>query len=121
LSDPDDPLESGVLITCRPPGKRARSIDLMSGGEKALTALALLLAGFKYRPSPIIFLDEVDAPLDDINVARFTRYLKKLAADTQVMMVTHNAVTMEVADVLYGVTMAEAGVSRLITAKLAVA
>ncbi|MBN1298045.1 AAA family ATPase, partial [bacterium] len=119
LIHPDDPLESGVDIVCKPPGKRARTIDLLSGGEKALAALALLLAGFRYRPSPLLFLDEVDAPLDDANVERFTEFLKELAEVTQVVMVTHNATTMEAADVLYGITMEEPGISRLVSARLA--
>lgn len=118
LLDPDDPLESGVDIVCKPPGKRARTIDLLSGGEKALAALSLLLAGFRYRPSPLLFLDEVDAPLDDANVVRFTEFLKELAKVTQVVMITHNATTMEAADVLYGITMEEPGISRLVSARL---
>ncbi len=118
LIDPDDPLETGVDIMCRPPGKRARTIDLLSGGEKALAALALLLAGFRFKPSPLLFLDEVDAPLDDHNVVRFTRFLKSLAEVTQVVMITHNSVTMEAADILYGVTMENPGISRLVSARL---
>ncbi|MBN1880411.1 chromosome segregation protein SMC [bacterium] len=118
LIDPNDPLETGVDIICRPPGKRARTIDLLSGGEKALAALALLLAGFRYKPSPLLFLDEVDAPLDDHNVVRFTRFLKTLAEVTQVVMITHNSVTMEVADILYGVTMENPGISKLVSARL---
>jgi len=117
LKDPDDPLESGVEIICQPPGKRARNIDLLSGGEKALSALALLISSFQYRPSPILFLDEVDASLDEANVMRFTRFLKNLSSHTQIMMITHNAITMEAADILYGITMSEPGVSRLVSAK----
>ncbi len=120
LSDPNDPLESGVDIICKPPGKRARTIDLLSGGEKALAALALLLAGFKYRPSPLLFLDEVDAPLDENNVARFTTFLRTLSQMTQVVMITHNPLTMEIADLLYGVTMEEPGISKLVSARLGV-
>lgn len=118
LIDPDDPLETGVDIICRPPGKRARTIDLLSGGEKALAALALLLAGFRYKPSPLLFLDEVDAPLDDHNVIRFTRFLKTMAEITQIVMITHNSVTMEIADILYGVTMESPGISKLVSARL---
>ncbi len=118
MTDPDDPLESGVDIVCKPPGKRARSIDLLSGGEKALAALALLLAGFKFRPSPLLFLDEVDAPLDEHNIARFTNFLRSLAKTTQIVLITHNPMTMEVADTLYGVTMEEPGVSKLVGARL---
>jgi chromosome segregation protein len=120
LTDPDDPIESGVDIVCKPPGKRARTIDLLSGGEKALAALALLLAGFKYRPSPLLFLDEVDAPLDENNVTRFTTFLKKLSEITQVVMITHNPLTMEAADILYGVTMEEPGISKLVSARLGI-
>lgn len=118
LIDPEDPLESGVDIVCKPPGKRARTIDLLSGGEKALAALALLLAGFKYKPSPLLFLDEVDAPLDEHNVSRFTTFLTSLSDITQVVMITHNAQTMEAADILYGVTMEEPGISKLVSARL---
>ncbi|MCD4655039.1 AAA family ATPase, partial [bacterium] len=118
LLDPDDPLESGVDIVCKPPGKRARTIDLLSGGEKALAALSLLLAGFRYKPSPLLFLDEVDAPLDEANIVRFTEFLKDLAKVTQVVMITHNAITMEAADILYGITMEEPGISRLVSARL---
>lgn len=118
MTDPNDPLESGVDIVCKPPGKRARSIDLLSGGEKALSALALLLAGFKYRPSPLLFLDEVDAPLDEHNIARFTNFLRSLAETTQIVLITHNPMTMEIADTLYGVTMEEPGVSKLVGARL---
>ncbi len=117
LLDPEDPLESGIDIVCRPPGKKSRTIDLLSGGEKALSALALLFAGFQFSPSPILFLDEVDAPLDDVNVVRFTQYLKDVSQYTQVMMITHHSITMEAADILYGVTMEEPGISRLVTAR----
>ncbi len=118
LTNPNDLLDSGVDIVCKPPGKRARTIDLLSGGEKALSALALLLSGFKYRPSPLLFLDEVDAPLDEHNVTRFTQFLKSLAETTQIVMITHNALTMEAAETLYGVTMEEPGISKLVGAKL---
>jgi len=120
LLDPDDPLESGVDVVCKPPGKRARTIDLLSGGEKALAALSLLFAGFRYKPSPLLFLDEVDAPLDEANVARFTLFLKDLAQVTQVVMITHNATTMEAANILYGITMAEPGISKLVSARLSI-
>ncbi len=118
LQDPDDPLESGFDIICNPPGKRARNIDLLSGGEKALTALALLLASFRYKPSPILFLDEVDAPLDDTNIVRFTQFLKELSETTQIMLITHNSLTMDAADILYGVTMPDPGISRLLSARI---
>ncbi len=118
LENPDDPLETGVEIVCKPPGKRARTIDLLSGGEKALCALALLFAGFKYRPAPILYLDEVDAALDDANVLRFTRYLKELALDTQVVMITHNPLSMEIAEALYGITMVDPGISKIVSARI---
>ncbi|MBN1550157.1 chromosome segregation protein SMC [bacterium] len=119
LIDPDDPLETGVEILCRPPGKRTRTIDLLSGGEKALSALALLFASFQYKPSPILFLDEVDASLDDANILRFTEYLKELSITTQVMMISHNPLTVEIADILYGITMADPGISKLVAVKIA--
>lgn len=118
LENPDDPLETGVEIICKPPGKRARTIELLSGGEKALCALALLLAGFKFRPAPILYLDEVDAALDDANVIRFTRYLKDLSLETQVVMITHNPLSMEIAEALYGITMPEPGISKIVSARI---
>lgn len=114
LLDDTDVLESGIDIIAQPPGKRLQSILLLSGGEKALTALALLIAIFRFRPSPLCVLDEVDAPLDDANVNRFTRLLSELSKDTQFIIITHNKNTMEVAQTLYGVTMEEAGVSKII-------
>ena len=118
LEQPDDPLESGIEIVCKPPGKKARTIDLLSGGEKALSALALLFASFRYHPSPILFLDEVDASLDDSNVVRFTQFLSRLSKTTQVVMISHNPLAMEAGEVLYGVTMAEPGISKLVSAKI---
>ncbi|MBN1357052.1 chromosome segregation protein SMC [bacterium] len=118
LQDPDNPLETGIDIVCRPPGKRARNIDLLSGGEKALAALALLFAGFIYQPAPIMFLDEVDASLDEANIARFTGFLKEISRTTQLVMISHNPRTMESADALYGITMPEPGISKLMTAKV---
>ena len=106
-------------LVAQPHGKRLQSVSLLSGGEKALTGLALLFAIFYYRPSPFCVLDEVDAPLDDANIHRFLRVLKELAQDTQFLVITHNRRTMEAADVLYGVTMEEPGLSRLVSVKLA--
>ena len=118
LLDDDDVLESGIEIVARPPGKRPQNIMLLSGGEKALTAIALLFALFQSRPSPFCILDEVDAPLDDVNVLRFVELLKEMAQDTQFLVVTHNKLTMEVASSLYGVTMEERGISKLVSVEM---
>ncbi len=118
LMDEDDPLESGIEIVARPPGKRLQNIMLMSGGEKALTAIALLFALFHTKPSPFCILDEVDAPLDDVNTMRFVELLKTRSAHTQFIVVTHNKITMEAASTLYGVTMQERGVSNLVSVEL---
>jgi chromosome segregation protein len=114
----DDPLELGVELMAQPRGKRLQAVTLMSGGEKALTGLALLFAVFYYRPSPFCVLDEVDAPLDDANIHRFLRVLRELTSQTQFIVITHNRKTMDSADVLYGVTMEEPGLSRLVSVKL---
>ena len=110
----EDVLEAGIEIAAQPPGKRLQSITLLSGGEKALTAVALLFALFRYRPSPFCVLDEVDAPLDEANVERFTRLLQQLRDETQFILITHNRKSMEAADLLYGVTMEEPGVSKVL-------
>ena len=115
----DDPLDWGVELMAQPRGKRLQSVTLMSGGEKALTGLALLFAIFYYRPSPFCVLDEVDAPLDDANIHRFLRVLRELCSQTQFVVISHNRHTMEAADILYGVTMEEPGLSRLVSVKLA--
>jgi chromosome segregation protein len=107
-------LEAGIEIAAQPPGKRLQSLALMSGGERALTAVALLFALFRYRPSPFCVLDEVDAPLDEANVERFTRLLRDLTDDTQFILITHNRKSMEAANLLYGVTMEEPGVSKVL-------
>ena len=99
----------------RPPGKRNSSIQLLSGGEKAMTAVALLLALFELNPAPFCMLDEVDAPLDDANVSRFVDTIRDMAANVQFIIITHNKITMELAEQLHGVTMAEPGVSRLVS------
>ncbi|MEK7315348.1 MAG: AAA family ATPase, partial [Candidatus Eisenbacteria bacterium] len=113
----DDPLEAEIEILARPHGKKAQSISLLSGGEKALTAIALLFAIYLVKPSPFCILDEVDAPLDDANVQRFVRLLRDFSEKTQFIVVTHNKKTMETADCLYGVTMQEPGVSKLVSVR----
>jgi chromosome segregation protein len=118
LLDESDQLESGIDIIAQPPGKRLQSVQLLSGGEKALTAMALMFAIFKYRPSPFCLLDEIDAPLDDANIGRFVEMLKGMLHHTQFILITHNRKTMEIADRLYGVTMEEPGVSKLISVRL---
>jgi chromosome segregation protein len=118
LLDEADLLESGVDIIAQPPGKRLQNVQLLSGGEKALSAMALMFAIFKYKPSPFCLLDEIDAPLDDVNISRFLEMLHGMQTHTQFILVTHNRHTMEIADRLYGVTMEEPGVSKLISVKL---
>ncbi|MDH3283299.1 MAG: chromosome segregation protein SMC [Acidobacteriota bacterium] len=118
LEDEDDPLESGIEIMCQPPGKKLQSVSLLSGGEKALAATAVLFAIFKFQPPPFCLLDEVDAPLDDANVGRFADCLKKFTEETQFILITHNKRSMEMADMLYGVTMPEPGVSHLVSMTL---
>jgi chromosome segregation protein len=117
LTEPDSSGEPGIEIVAQPPGKRLQNVMLLSGGEKAMTALALLIAIFRYQPSPFCILDEVDAPLDEANVGRFTRMLTEMHAQTQFLVVTHNRRTMEMAEVLYGVTMQEPGVSKLVSVR----
>ncbi len=113
-----DPLEVGIEIMARPQGKRLQSIALLSGGETALTATALLFAIYLYKPSPFCIFDEVDAPLDDANVRRFAAAIRQFAEDTQFLVVTHNKRTMEAADYLYGVTMEEPGMSKMVSVRL---
>jgi chromosome segregation protein len=117
LGEPDSSGEAGIDIAAQPPGKRLQNILLLSGGEKALTALALLIAVFRFRPSPFCILDEVDAPLDEANVGRFNKMLSDMCGQTQFIVVTHNRKTMEMGSVLYGVTMQEPGVSKLVSVK----
>jgi len=111
----EDLLETGVRVMARPPGKRNSSIQLLSGGEKAMTAVALLLALFELNPAPFCMLDEVDAPLDDANVGRFVEVIREMSANVQFIIITHNKLTMELAEQLHGVTMQEPGVSRLVS------
>jgi chromosome segregation protein len=118
LIDEDDILESGIEIIAQPPGKRLQNVQLLSGGEKALTAISLMFGIFKYKPSPFCLHDEIDAPLDDANTGRFLDMLRELQAQTQFILITHNRKTMEIADRLYGVTMEEPGVSKLISVRL---
>lgn len=118
LTDPTNLLETGVEIVARPPGKKLQNLSLLSGGERALTAISLLFATIEVRPVPFCILDEVEAALDEANVLRYSNYLKKFSKDTQFIVITHRKGTMEGADVLYGITMQESGVSKLISVKI---
>lgn len=118
LTDEQNILESGIDIIAQPPGKRLQNISLLSGGEKALTAIALVFAGFLIKPAPICILDEADAPLDDSNTDRFALLVKDLASSTQFIVITHNRTTMESADYIYGITMEEPGTSKVISMQL---
>jgi chromosome segregation protein len=118
LQDPKDLLECGIEIMAQPPGKTAKALTLLSGGEKALTAISLLFAIFHFKPSPFCVLDEVDAPLDEANVGRFAGMVQRMKTDTQFVVITHQKPTMIAADTLYGVTMEERGVSRLVSVQL---
>ncbi|MBQ3116250.1 MAG: chromosome segregation protein SMC [Clostridia bacterium] len=117
-SQVDDKLEAGVEIVAEPPGKKLQKLSLLSGGEKALTAIAILFSILKLRPMPFCVLDEIEAALDEANVDRFARYLKKFSQDTQFIVITHRKPTMELADALFGVTMQEKGVSKMVSVKL---
>ena len=118
LLEADDPLNAGIEIVAQPPGKTLQSITLLSGGEKALTAIAILFAILKLRPMPFCLLDEIEAALDDANVVRFASYLRRFSQDTQFIVITHRKPTMELADSLFGVTMEEKGVSKIVSVKL---
>ena len=119
LTDPSDLLETGIEITAQPPGKKAQQLSLLSGGERTLTAIALLFAILQVSPVPFAVLDEAEAALDDVNVARYSQYLRRLDNDTQFILITHRKGTMVQADVLYGVTMQDSGVSRMVSVSLA--
>ena len=119
LTNDEDLLETGVEIFVQPPGKRLQHLQLLSGGEKAMTAIALLIALFRVKPSPFCVLDEVDAPLDERNGGRFNTMLRELAKASQFVVITHNRKTMECADTLYGISMTRPGVSTLVTVSLA--
>ena len=110
--------DPGVDIVAQPPGKRLKNLSMLSGGEKALTVLALLFASFLINPSPFCILDEVDGPLDEPNVVRFGRFLHQMADHSQFVVITHNKRTMEIADSLFGVTMEEPGVSKFVSVRL---
>jgi len=118
LVEDEESTEPGVDIVAQPPGKRLKNISMLSGGERALTAMALIFASFLIRPTPFCVLDEIDAPLDEENTLRFARVLRDLSARTQFIIMTHSKPTMEMADALYGVTMEEAGVSSLVSVRL---
>ena len=117
LDNEDNPLESNIDIIAQPPGKKLQNINLLSGGEKTMTAIALMFAVLKTKPTPFCILDEVEAALDDANIERFAKYLQNFS-EIQFALVTHQKVTMEYADVLYGVTMPEQGISRILSLKL---
>ena len=112
-------MQCGIEIRVQPPGKSLRTITLLSGGERAFVAIALYFAIMKVRPTPFCVLDEIEAALDDVNVVRYANYLRKLTATTQFIVITHRRGTMEEADVLYGVTMQEQGVSKMLTISIA--
>ena len=118
-SDSGDPLEQGIEIVAEPPGKKLQKISLLSGGEMSLTAIAILFAILKLRPMPFVVLDEIEAALDDANVERFANYLRNFSDNTQFIVITHKKVTMGLADALFGVTMQEKGVSKIVSVKLA--
>ena len=118
LSDEDNPLDSGIEIIAQPPGKKVQSLALLSGGEKSLTSLAFFFALFRYKPAPFCVLDEVDAALDEANLVRFLNLMRKIKDQTQFIIITHNYQTMEVADYIYGTTMAEPNITSIYSVKI---
>ena len=118
LTDPENILETGIEIVACPPGKKLKNLSLLSGGEKTFTAISLLFAILKSRPVPFCVLDEVEAALDEVNVDSFGQYVKRLQAKTQFIIITHKKKTMEYANTLYGITMQESGVSKLVSVRL---
>jgi len=118
LSDEDNPLDSGIEIIAQPPGKKVQSLALLSGGEKSLTSLAFFFALFRYKPAPFCVLDEVDAALDEANLVRFLNLMRKIKDQTQFIIITHNYKTMEVADYIYGTTMAEPNITNIYSVKI---
>jgi chromosome segregation protein len=118
LTDENDLLETGIEVVAQPPGKKLQNVTLLSGGEKALTAVALIFSIFQIKPSPFCLLDEVDAPLDDANIGRFNDIVGTMADTSQFIIITHNKRTMEIADNLYGITMEEPGVSKLVSVRM---
>jgi chromosome segregation protein len=117
LTDEENAADSGIDVVASPPGKKLQNVLLLSGGEKALTALALLVGIFQYQPSPFCILDEVDAPLDESNIGRFTDMVREMSNTTQFILITHSKKTMSIAPVMYGVTMQEPGVSKLVSVR----
>jgi chromosome segregation protein len=118
LAEPERPLESGVELMIQPPGKKVTRISLLSGGEKALSAIAFIFAIFLIKPAAFCLLDEIDAPLDDANVLRFNELLKIIGEKSQIIMITHNKKTMEFADTLFGITMEKKGISKVVSVNL---
>jgi chromosome segregation protein len=121
LTDMENSAESGIDVVASPPGKKLQNVLLLSGGEKALTALSLLVGIFQYTPSPFCILDEVDAPLDEANIGRFTELVREMSLQTQFILITHSKKTMSIAPVLYGVTMQEPGISKLVSVRFGAA
>ncbi len=121
LTDIENSAESGIDVVASPPGKKLQNVLLLSGGEKALTALSLLVGIFQYTPSPFCILDEVDAPLDEANIGRFTELVREMSLQTQFILITHSKKTMSIAPVLYGVTMQEPGISKLVSVRFGAA
>jgi chromosome segregation protein len=118
LVTPEEGGDPGIEIVVQPAGKHLRSLSLLSGGEKALTATALVLSLFLIRPTPFCLLDEVDAPLDEANIGRFNQLIREMSETSQFVLITHNRRTMEVADTLYGITMEQAGISKVVSVRL---